>query len=150
MEVVAHVVGLVTEPHERDPEHGAGATSSTHAVHRDALTAFDVGNDIVGCARREDSFTIGISRRSAADEILQAKRRHAAWCGVVRRAFVREANDVSNAEVVERRPFGASGIRHADEEDRFARDPVEVVGNAQIAEKSRSGARWEQAHGVAG
>ena len=150
MEVVAHVVGSVTEAHEREAEHNAGATSSTHAMHCHAGTAFDVADDIVGRARRDGSFAIGIDRWSAADEILQAKRRDAARCGVIGRAVVREADDVTNSEVVERRPIDAPGIRHANEDNRFARDPVEVVRNAQITEKPGSGARWEKAHGVAG
>ena len=32
-------------------------------------------------------------------------------------------------------PVGAAGIRHARERDRLARDPVEVVGDAEVAEE---------------
>ena len=42
VEVVDHGFGVVAELHERDADDGAGATASTHAVHRDPDPAVEV------------------------------------------------------------------------------------------------------------
>ena len=57
---------------------------------------------------------------------------------------VREAHDVADAVLVQQRPVGAARVRHSRERDRIARDPVEVVGHAQVAEEPGVRAGREQ------
>ena len=78
----------------------------------------------------------GSRRRVTAHLILQPDRGERARRGVVRRDVVREAHDVADPFGSEQRPVGPAGIRHARERDRCARDPVEVVGYAEVAEKA--------------
>jgi hypothetical protein len=103
-------------------------------MHRDANTAFEMRDDVVGRAHDGRAFGGGVGRRSAAHEILQTHRKDGTRRGVVARRIVGEAHHVADALGVQERPVGATRIRHADERNRLARDPVEIIGHAQLAE----------------
>ena len=97
MQVLDHVLGLVAQPHERNADHGPGATAPAHAVNGDTRAAVELGDYGVGCLPDELAFTFGIGRRIAAHEILQADRRERARRRVVGRNLVGQAYDVADA-----------------------------------------------------
>ena len=139
------VVGIVAERHERDADDGAGAAASAHAVHRDADAAFEVRDDVGRGVLDERALALGIVRVAAAHEILQPDRGDRARRGVVRAARrargTRRGRCRSRAAASSRRgpgydmPASATGC---------ARDPVEIVGNAEVAEEPGVRARRQQ------
>ncbi len=146
VEMVDDRLGVVAEPHERDAEHGPGAAAAAHAVHRDPDALLDVRDDVGGRRVHELALAIGIARRVAAHEILQAHRGDRARRRVVGRLVVGQAHDVPDALAGEQHPVGAARIGHARERDGGAAHPVEVVGHAQRAEEAGVRAGRQQPH----
>ena len=113
--------------------------------HGDTDAALDVVDDVVRGREHDVAFAFGIGGWIAAHQILQAKRANRARRGVVRRDVVGEAHDVADAFRVQQRPVGAAGIRHACERDGVRAHPVELVGNAEVAEEPCVRADGQQA-----
>ncbi len=108
-------------------------------------SALDMRDDIVRGGDHELVLTVGIVRRPAADEVLQPERVHGARRRVVRREVVREAHHMADPFRRQSGPVGASGIRHAGQRDRGTAHPVQIVGDAQIAEEPGRGPDRQQA-----